>query len=58
MVCMLFAYIFYSEVVDDECEADRSCVVFPKAWGFVTLSVACESQSLLEELLCDDAGVW
>ena len=29
MVDMLFAHIFYAKIVDDQCEGDQACSVFP-----------------------------
>ncbi len=42
MLCVFLAHVFYPEVVDDECELYRLCVVRPKAvYQFALVLAAC-----------------
>ncbi len=47
--------VLNSKVVDDEGETDWAPVVCPISWGEFTLFVAGDTESFLEELLCDNS---
>ena len=48
---MFLANVFNSEVVNYECEADRSCVVFPEARRLVILVSAMLFEMFLEQFM-------
>jgi hypothetical protein len=57
VVGMLFADIFYSEIVDNEREHDGARVVFPQAMGVFGGRISMGSKSFLQELASEDAGL-
>ncbi len=52
-----FVDVFYSEIVDDQCETDWTPFVVPVSWCYFTLAVSCLVESFGEELLRDDTGL-
>ncbi len=51
MLCMFFANVFHTEVIDNQCELYGSCVVFPKARYQLALSVSVFVETLFEEFV-------
>ena len=57
MVDMLFAHVFYTKIVDDQCEGDRLHMVFPQARGITTLVMTVGEETFTKELVRQDAGL-
>jgi len=48
MLCMLFADIFYTEIIDYQCELYGTCLVFPEAGYDFALVVTVFVESFLQ----------
>ena len=57
MFGVFFAHLFYSEVIDDETEADGSPIVDPQSWRVVALVISMFSKFFFEEVLGNDPSV-
>ena len=55
MMCVLFAGVFDTKIVDAYYELDGSRFVEPKARGVMTLEVPFGAQSFFEEFLCQQS---
>ena len=55
---MLVADILDSEIIDYQREADRAPLVFLESWRGGALGVAVVIEAPLDQLLCNNAGVW
>ena len=55
MVGMFLANVFYTKIIDNQCEADRARDVFPQAWGVGNFIVTMFCLALLEEPVSKDA---
>jgi hypothetical protein len=51
MLGVFLTFVFHPEVVNNQCELYRLCVVFPKTGYQLALSVAVFVQSFFEELV-------
>ena len=57
VVCIFFAYILYSEIVDNKGERDRSPIVHQHPGCVLAFMISLDVEALLEELLGEDAGL-
>jgi hypothetical protein len=51
MLCMFFANVFDTEVINNQCELYRSCVMLPKARYQFALSVSVLVEAFYEEFV-------
>ena len=58
VICMFFSNIFYSEVIDHECELYWSCLVTPESWDEFALMISVFVESFFEEFVCEEACLW
>ena len=58
VVNVFFTDVFYTEIVDKECERNGSCDVLPEAGYQFALEVTVFVESSLEELVCKKSCLW
>ncbi len=52
---MLFTHIFNSKIINNQCEGDWACAVFPQTGGVWTLKVAAREKTFLQQFVCQNA---
>ncbi len=57
VIHIFFPFILDSEIINNECEGDRACLVLPKAGRLLALVVPVGLKSLAKEFVCQDAGL-
>jgi hypothetical protein len=58
MIDTIFTDIFYSKIVNDKGEGNRSSLVFPKAGHVHTFSISEWGQLSPKALVCQNASLW
>jgi hypothetical protein len=58
MLCVLFAHVLHTKVIDDKAEANRAVFVFLESQCDLILVIAILVEAFLQQLLDNDASLW